>query len=313
MKVERWWVLAAMVTLIAVPAGVALMGAVSFHVANRSNHTMVVDGRERDYLLYVPPSYDSTRPTPLVISLHGAGLWGAAQEKISQWNRVADSAGFLVVYPSGSADSGLRVWHAEDDSGQTSDIRFIASLIDTLEAHFRIDTRRIYANGLSNGGGMTFMLSCTLSDRIAAVGMVGAALTLPWHWCTDRRPVPAIWFHGTADSAAPYRGGRSWVTPTHPFPSIPRFVASWSQRNRCGDLPVDSAVFADVTRREYTDCADDATVVLYTIRGGGHTWPGGGPLSEAWVGPTNREIDASNLMWAFFRAHALRRNEQEMP
>src|SRR2546427_6141259 len=69
----------------------------------------------------------------------------------------------------------------------------------------------VYANGLSKGGGMSFALSCTLSDRIAAVGMVGAALLLPFSWCTDLRPVPMIAFHGTADAAAPYTGGFSWV------------------------------------------------------------------------------------------------------
>ena len=306
MKVERWWVLAALVTLIAVPAVVALMGAVSFHVANRSNHTMVVAGQERDYLLYVPASYDSTRPTPLVISLHGAGLWGAAQQKISQWNRVADREGFLVVYPSGARASGLRVWHVGEDSTLTPDVRFIAALIDTLAAHYAIDRSRVYADGLSNGGGMALELSCALPDRVAAIGMVGAALTLPPQWCPERRPVPAIWFHGTADAAAPYRGGKSWVAPTEPFPSIPAFVAKWAQRNQCGAAPLDSSVAADITRSAYTQCADDATVVLYTIRGGGHTWPGGGPLSEAWVGPTNTEIDATDLMWTFFRAHPLR-------
>jgi polyhydroxybutyrate depolymerase len=82
-------------------------------------------------------------------------------------------------------------------------------------------------------------------------------------------------------------------------------VANWARRNRCGDTPVETAVAPDITRSTYTRCADDAAVVLYTIRGGGHTWPGGGPLPEAWVGPTNREIDASSLMWEFFSAHPL--------
>jgi len=306
-KVDRRWSLAAMLSLLSVPGVVALLGAVSFHDANRSNHTMVVAGREREYLLYVPANLDRTKPVPLVISLHGAGLWGAAQQSISQWNRVADRERFLVVYPSGARGAGPRVWHLEEDDSLPQDVRFIAALIDTLAAQYNIDRARIYADGLSNGGGMAFALSCTLSDRIAAVGMVGAALTLSWHWCTDRHPVPAIWFHGTADAAAPYDGGTSWVSQTQPFPSIPKFVTNWSRRNHCSDTPVDSAIAADITRSAYTQCADDATVVLYTIRGGGHTWPGGGPLPEAWVGPTNREIDASSLMWVFYRGHPLGR------
>ena len=77
----------------------------SFNVANRTNGTLVSSGEKREYLLYVPESYDRARPTPLVISMHGAGLWGAAQREMSQWNRVADEHGFIVVYPSGAGGS----------------------------------------------------------------------------------------------------------------------------------------------------------------------------------------------------------------
>src|SRR5207253_1880927 len=124
-------------------------------------------------------------------------------------------------------------------------------------------------------------------------------------WCTDQRPVPMIAFHGTADAAAPYKGGFSWVAPQR-FQGVRAFTARWARRNRCGTNPVDSVVAPDVTRLEYTNCADDAAVVLYTIKGGGHTWPGGQPLPEWFVGRTSNSIDASSLMWAFFRAHRLR-------
>jgi polyhydroxybutyrate depolymerase len=211
-------------------------------------------------------------------------------------------SGFIVVYPSGIGSAGPRVWHV----GQGRDVRFISELIDKLEAAYNIDSARIYANGLSNGGDMAFVLSCTLSDRIAAVGMVAAAHLLPWSWCTDHRPVPMIAFHGTADRMAPYNGGASWVAPES-FPNIPAWTANWARRNRCAPDPVESAVAADVIRREYTNCADGAAVVFYTIRGGGHSWPGGGPLPEWFVGPTSRGIDATSQMWLFFRAHPLAR------
>src|SRR5947209_15439212 len=93
------------------------------------------------------------------------------------------------------------------EAGLMRDVRFISELIDTLRAAYNIDPTRIYANGLSIGGGMAFVLSCTLSDRIAAVGMVAAAQSLPSSWCTDHRPVPMIAFHGTADPIVPYQGG----------------------------------------------------------------------------------------------------------
>ena len=115
-----------------------------------------------------------------------------------------------------------------------------------------------------------------------------------------------IAFHGTADRFAFYNGGQSWVAP-HPFPAVPIWTANWARRNRCGPEPVESLVAADVVRREYTHCADEAAVVLYIVQGGGHTWPGGGPLPEWFVGSDSRSIDATSTMWAFFRAHPLRR------
>ncbi len=296
---SRKTVIGTMLVLLSLPVAVALIEAVSFYVLNASNGTLISAGRNRDYLLFVPKSYDSAKPTPLVISMHGAAMWGAAQEETSQWNTVAEREGFMVVYPSGAKGNGPRHWEEED-------VTFISELIDTLEAAYNIDPTRIYANGLSNGGGMAFVLSCMLSDRIAAVGMVGSAQLLPWSWCTDPRPVPMISFHGTADRFTPYHGGSSWVAP-RPFPSMVTWTANWARRNRCAPEPIDSPVAADVTRRAYTNCADGADVVLYTIEGGGHTWPGGKPLPEWFAGPTTRSIDASSQMWAFFREHPLPR------
>src|SRR6266516_1829753 len=97
--------------LLSLPVLLVLVEAVSFRVVNRPNGSFMSSGRKREYVLYVPGSYDRAKPTPLVISLHGAGLWGAAQKETSQWNRVADEHGFIVVYPSGEGGGGPRVWH----------------------------------------------------------------------------------------------------------------------------------------------------------------------------------------------------------
>ncbi len=302
---RRKGAIGAVLVLIGLPVVLALVEAVSFYALNRSNGVIVSSGVEREYLLYVPRSYDRNRPTPLVISMHGGAMWPAAQMEVDQWNRVADEHGFLVVYPSGVSGRGPRAWRAGTGPGLMRDVQFISELIDTLRASYNIDPTRVYANGLSNGGGMAFKLSCTLSDRIAAVGMVATAIFLPWSSCTDQRAVPMILFQGTADRAVPYHGGKSWVAPNG-FPDIPTWVANWARRNRCAPQPIDSAVAVDVTRRTYTRCAESAAVVLYTIQDGGHTWPGGGPLPEWFVGRTTNSIDASSQMWAFFREHPLR-------
>ena len=169
---RRTRILGAVVILIGMPALLALSEAVSFHVRNRNNGSIVSSGEKREYLLYVPRSYDRSRPTPLVISMHGAGGWPTQQMNLTEWNRLAETERFIVVYPSGIEAGGPRVWHVGGEPGLTRDVRFISELIDKLETDYNIDPARIYANGFSNGGGMAFVLSCTLSDRIAAVGMV---------------------------------------------------------------------------------------------------------------------------------------------
>ena len=301
---KRTRVVGAVLVLLGLPVVLALSEALSFHIRNRNNGSLVSSGQKREYLLYVPRSYDGSKATPLVISMHGAAGWPTQQMNLSEWNRLAESQRFIVVYPSGVQAGGPRVWHVSQGPGLMRDVRFLSELIDKLEAAYNIDPARIYANGFSNGGGMAFVLSCALSDRIAAVGMVGAAQTLPWSWCTDNRAVPMIAFHGTADPMALYDGGQSWVAP-RPFPAVPTWTANWARRNRCQPNPVESAAAPDVTRREYTNCADDAAVVLYTLKGGGHQWPGGQPMPEWYVGPASNGVEATSQMWAFFREHRL--------
>ena len=302
---SRSAVLAATLLLIALPPLWALIEVGSFFLHNRGNGSMVSSGLEREYHLFVPRGYDPVKPAPLVISMHGAAGWPVLQMEMSGWNAVAEKEGFIVVYPAGVSGAGPRTWGVERGPALMRDVRYISDLIDKLEATYNIDPDRIYANGLSNGGGMTFVLSCAMADRIAAVGMVGATQTLPWSWCTSDRPVPMIAFHGTSDPVALYNGGRSWISP-RAFPSVPVWSGKWSRRNRCDPNPVESRVATNVTRREYVHCAGDASVVLYTIHGGGHTWPGGKPLPEWFMGATSSEIDASAEMWRFFRAHRRR-------
>ena len=302
---RRAVVIVAVLAFVSLPVALVATDAMSFRVANRPSGTLVSSGQKREYVLHVPTSYDRAKPTPLVISLHGAGGWAMQQMNLSEWNRVADAHGFIVVYPSGAGGGGPRIWHVDRGGGLMRDVRFISALIDTLERAYNIDPARIYANGISNGGGMSFVLSCTLSERIAAVGMVAAAQTLPFSWCPDRRPVPVIAFHGTADRLTSYGGGASWIAP-RAFPNVVTWARTWAERNRCTANPMDTVVSPTVTRREYSTCADDAAVVLYTINGGGHTWPGGERMPEWFVGPTSSAVDASAEMWAFFRAHPLR-------
>ena len=280
-----------------------------FYFPNRSEAvagSLVSSGENREYLLYVPKRYDRAKPAPLVITLHTSMSWPSAAMNISHWNQVADEQGVVMVYPAASGTgNGPRSWEMKgiETPSRMPDVIFISDLIDTLEKAYNIDSTRIYVNGMSNGGGMTFVLSCTLLDRVAAVGMVSAGLDPDWNWCS--RPMPVIAFHGTADPICPYDGGPAKLGGGT-FAGIRGFMAQWSRRNRCRANPIETSVAADVTRLEYPDCADDAGVVLYSVKGEGHQWPGGEPIAAQWlVGPYSDGIDATRQMWAFFSRHRL--------
>ena len=307
---KRAWKVLRIIVLVTLWApilfSVALVGWT--YSKDKTNGTVDTSGVARPFLLYIPKSHDVGKPTPLLISLHGAAGWAALQRDISGWNRLADEHGFIVAYPSGARmfsflSRGPRVWRVDDGPGVDLDARYISDLIDKLEHDYNIDRQRVYVDGLSNGGGMAFVVACRLADRVAAVGEVAAAETLPYEWCHETRPVAVIKFHGTADPIVAYAGGKSpdRFNPVM-FPAVRDWVSSWARRNRCGD-PVDEKVTAQTDRLTYTNCADNADVVLYTVNGGGHAWPGGMALPEWWVGKTTNDINATELMWEFFAQH----------
>lgn len=275
-----------------------------FRWANHTNGTIVSSGTERSYLLYVPDSYDAAAPTPLVITLHGFAQWPAHQMGLSHWNELADEYGFIVVYPEGRKFP-LR-WQAgsanSTPGGIQEDIQFISDLIDTLQAEYNIDPARIFTNGMSNGAGMTFVLSCELSERIAAMGLVAGAYAYPWEVCAPARQTPAMVFHGTEDQIVPF-GGSIEPSAQMVLPDIPSWVGELAGRNGCSETVSKEAVSSDVSALLYQDCTED--VVFYTIQGGGHTWPGGEGLPYWLTGYTSMQIDATRMLWDFFQVHPL--------
>lgn len=270
-------------------------------VIHQSDGSIMSGGEKRDYELHVPDSYDPDTPVPLVISIHGFAEWPAHQRSMTHWDQLADEDGFIVVYPAGRKVP--KRWETNAIQKDT-DAQFIADLIDHLSSQYNIDQQRIYANGLSNGGGMSFYLSCTLSDRIAAFGSVAGAYLLPFEDCQRERPVPAIIFHGNADPVVPFEGG-----PSHsfdvPFPVIDDWVRELALRNSCSPTPTVLPTQGSASGVAYSDFDENAEVVYYTIDGGGHTWPGGDSLPRWIAGHTTDDIDATRLMWEFFQQHPM--------
>lgn len=264
----------------------------------------------RTFLLHVP----RTRPRrfglatsyPLVIVLHGSGANGATIRRMSGMDSIADAAHFLVAYPDATTGAlGLGAdWNVGEccgaaHKGNVDDIAFLRALIGALSKEMPIDQRRIYVAGFSDGGRMAYHAACELGARVAAIGVVSGSLMDGE--CAPKRPVPLIAFHGTADDEVPYADS-SFSTAVGRPPTgssgVPPSVVFWATINHCRAARM-SPVAPHVTVTRFSRCAAD--VVLYSVRGGEHAWPGG--VADG-AEPT-QEISASREAWRFFAAHPL--------
>ncbi|TAE47393.1 MAG: hypothetical protein EAZ89_18020, partial [Bacteroidetes bacterium] len=264
--------------------------------AQTQTATLMHNGLLREYRLYVPPSYNPQSPAPLVFSLHGYTSNGLEQELYSAFNPLADTFGFIVVYPNGISET----WNAGFIAGGVDDVGFISALIDHIGSQYYLDAQRIYATGMSNGGFMSYYLACQLEDRIAAIASVAGNMSLNvQNTCQSVRKVPVLEMHGTADGVVPYN--ESFL-----LPSVPFTVNFWVNRNGCDPTP-DSLNLPDlvnegstVTRFYWNGPPGTSEVYLYRINGGGHSWPGAFPVPGV---NTNQDIRGSRLIWDFFSAH----------
>jgi polyhydroxybutyrate depolymerase len=273
------------------------------------------DGRTRTYLIHVPPGCDTSRPMPLVLVLHGGGTNAKTMVRFCGLNETADRAGFLAVYPSGTGrNPNFLTWNAGTCCGEaqrqnSDDVSFIRAVLDDLASITPIDEGRVFAAGMSNGGMLAYRLACELSDRIAAITSVAGPMAIDD--CRPDRPVSILHFHGTADEFAPYAGGRgpkSMIATE--FRPVDSYLQFWVTANGCPPtgtatriVPSDDAGGLAVDRQSWGPGREGSEVVLYTIHGGGHTWPGRVPLAS-YLGPATTAISANDLLWGFFRNHS---------
>ncbi len=270
-----------------------------------SEHTLTVGPLERSYVLHIPPGYDSSHPTPLVLAFHGITLDAYEMIRISGLNTQSDAAGFIVVYPN--AYGRQRSWNGGHCCGEaarenTDDVGFVRALLDELDTYLNIDHNRVYATGFSNGAILTYRLGCEMADQIAAIAPVSATQAQEdMQACRPSRPLPVLHFHGTDDEPNPYNGG---ATPGGvQFISVNDQIAFWVSADGC-PVQAQQTVSGSIVHDVYAPCQDGAAVELYTIIGGKHAWPGGEAVSLRMGQPT-MEISATLLMWEFFIAHPM--------
>jgi polyhydroxybutyrate depolymerase len=213
---------------------------------------------------------------------------------------VADKEGFVLVTPDGTNSPQRWYIYGQLEPGYVDDFAFTNRLLDHLIATLCIDKSRIYATGISNGGGTASLVGCRLNERIAAVAPVAGA---PFSnaTCRGREPMPVIAFHGTDDELVPFEGGlggRLNLLVT----SVRTNMREWAEHNGCNMTLQSERIAPDVVLESYRACKGGAEVLLYVVEGGGHTWPGSS-RNINFLGATTQSIRASELMWGFFEQH----------
>lgn len=267
--------------------------------AQHTTHSFTLGGLTREYIKYVPPSYDGSTSVPVVFCLHGLGD-NMNNFKGIGMNLVADTANFIVITPQAIVDplASASAWNSGASylgytlNGSVDDIGFFGAILDTLIANYNIDETKVFSCGFSMGGFMTNRLGCEMNDRIAAIasvaGTIGGALN-----CTPGRAVPACHFHGTADSTVYYEGNLYGNDAED-------LVTFWATNNNCGGTPTVTAlpdIAADgytITHSLYSSCTNGAEVELFRVDSADHEWL---------YTPVN-DIFYTNEIWKFFMKHS---------
>ena len=277
----------------------------------------------RTFLVHTPLGYNGKTPLPLVLNFHGGMGSGQRQERATGFSALADRENFIVVYPDGVNNQ----WNdgrgaAFGGTPTANDVGFVAALLDFMGRNYQVDTRRIYATGVSNGGIFSQRLGLELSDRFAAIGTVVANLAVdpktaqPLKAPPDARPISVLMINGTADPLVKWDGGTIPGSDGR-VASVAQTVAQWVAHDGCHPTPRVEQLpdqFPDdgttVRRESYGGGKNSTEVVLYAIVGGGHGWHGpnqrgltANPVLTKLTGTLSREVDSTAVIWDFFKNH----------
>ncbi|HXX94685.1 MAG TPA: esterase, partial [Planctomycetota bacterium] len=193
------------------------------------------------------------------------------------------------------------------------DLAFIDELLVEVARRHPVDEKRIFATGISNGGFFSHWLAAHRSEKIAAIAPVagGMAPVLAESF-RPAKPVSVLVIQGTEDPIVPYGGGELKYGRGKTIPTLDA-VRLWAKHDRCGGARDDEVQDMDpndgttTLRTAWRDGQDGTDVILYTVKGGGHTWPGGSQyLPVSVIGRVSRDFSATEMIWGFFAGHPKR-------
>ena len=320
---ERKWIIIVLVCLL-IFAGCGhtpVNGSKSATQADKEiSKTIHHEGVKRTYHIHLPPGFRKDKPAPLVLALHGGGGKGRKFDQGTTQGTLttaADQRGIVLVFPEGMNKQWCDGRTEIIKNKCHDDVGFISKIIDAMVSAYGIDSRRVYATGISNGGFMSVRLAMDLSEKITAIAPVTAQISKALKDKSPKRPISVMFVNGTRDPLVPFKGGqirlfkygrgRGEILSTmasmkrfHRFNGCPKS----STKDKIPDWdPDDGAI---VETETYSGCKEETEVVLVKVIGGGHTWPGGKQyLSPKMVGVVCRDINASEMILDFFLRHTL--------
>lgn len=257
--------------------------------------TFIDQGQHRTYYLHTPPSYQPSHPMPLVLAFHGSGEQGKDMAAQTAMNNLADREGFIVVYPDGLN----KKWNVSE-SAPEDNIKFVHALITHLSQIRAVNSQRVYATGLSNGGILVQKLACENPSGIAAFATVAASLPVQFKpHCQSQTPISMLMINSTTDPVVPWEGGESpqiKVGRHLSIPPISEVIDFWRQHDACPAQVKVEQLSGLVQVSRYQNCQAGSEVTLMELKGGGHIWPGGGYGRSQY-------LDATETVWNFLKQH----------
>lgn len=272
----------------------------------------MTDGLTRTYTLNLPPNYYEAGDFSLVIAMHGGGGNAGQFETSCKLTQKANTAKFIVVYPDGVKSNGLlksQTWNAGGccdyaRDHNINDVKFISELIDKLVTSYKINPKKVYATGHSNGGMMAYRLACELSGKIAAIAPNSSTMVVTQP-CNASRAVPVLHMHSILDSNVPYTGGTGTGVSKHYNPPLDSVFHVWSLKNTCATPAQIVTNNSSYKFTKWTDCSNNVSIQYYLTKDGGHAWPGGLPGGLPGADTPSNVINANDLLWDFFQQYQL--------
>jgi polyhydroxybutyrate depolymerase len=266
---------------------------------NLGNYKIRNQGLNREFSFFRPANPE-LKKLPLVIDFHGASGIVAPVFRYDFWVALAKKENFLVLKPQAVSDkmNNYTYWNVGWDVGR-NDVGFVQDVLDVVVKQQDVDIDRIYVTGMSSGGHMALFIAQALQDRIAAVAPIsGSIMTTRLSNYSFNKPMPICNINGSADSVVNIEGG-DW------YASWKSILSLWIENNKVDSDPIitylpdlNKSDGSIVTKYEYRGLTQASDIDDYRINGGNHSIPGIEP--EA-----NQDINAYEVIWAFFKEHTL--------